>query len=167
VIKRYGNRRLYDPQLRRSVTMHEIAEMVRKNDDVRVVDGDTGEDLTKRILTQIILEEQNARQLELLPVELLRKLIAVRSEPLSTWLEQYLNAGAQFLERQMSANAPATRAMKESFESLFPWMKPESWMPVEATEPPPADAEDNAALRMQMDELERRMADLTSRMKRR
>ena len=82
VIKRYGNRRLYDAQLRRSVTMHEIAEMVRKNDNVRVLDGDTGEDITKRVLTQIILEEQNARQLELLPVELLRKLIAVRSEPL-------------------------------------------------------------------------------------
>lgn len=167
VIKRYGNRRLYDAQLRRSVTMHEIAEMVRKNDDVRVLDGDTGEDITKRVLTQIILEEQNARQLELLPVELLRKLIAVRSEPLSSWLEQYLNAGAQFLERQMSASAPATRAMKESFASLFPWMKPETWMPVEVEGEPAPDAEDSASLRSQMEELERRLADLTARMKRR
>lgn len=166
MIKRYGNRRLYDAKLRRCVTIHEIAEMVRRNEDVRVLDGDTGEDLTKRTFTQIILEEQNARQLELLPVELLRKIIAVRSEPLLTWLEQYLNAGAQFLDRQMSSTAPATKVMKESFEQLFPWFKPDTWMPVEAKEPPP-DAEDQASLRTQMEELERRMADLSARMNRR
>jgi polyhydroxyalkanoate synthesis repressor PhaR len=127
VIKRYGNRRLYDAQLSRCVTMTEIADMVRAHEDVRVVDGDSGEDLTKRVLVQLILEQQNATQLELLPVELLHQIIAVRSAPIAGWLGQYLQAGAEFLDRQSKAAAPTMRGMTDSFGNLFPWLNPESW----------------------------------------
>lgn len=151
VIKRYGNRRLYDAKLSRCVTMDEIADFIRKGEDVRVLDGDTGEELTKRVMTQIILETQNARQLELLPVELLRKIISARSDATARWMEQYLGAMAQFLERS-----------KESIDSLFPWMKQSPW-PAQEPPPPPKDE----SLRDEMAELERRMADLASRMNRR
>jgi polyhydroxyalkanoate synthesis repressor PhaR len=166
VIKRYGNRRLYDGKLSRCVTMEEIAEYVRKGEDVRVFDGDTGEDLTKRVLTQIILEQSNARILELLPVEFLRRLILVRSDASSEWVAQYLSMGAQFLERQMSVSGPASKLVNESLNGLFPWMK--QWMPFEA-ETPVHKAEQQAnedALRAQIDELQKRMAELSAQVQR-
>ena len=152
VIKRYGNRRLYDAQLSRCVTMDEIADFVRKGEDVRILDGDSGEDLTKRVLTQIILETQNARQLELLPVELLRKIIAARSDATARWMEQYMSAMTQFLERS-----------KGSLDTLFPWMKQSPW-PGPPTDTPPPAAAPKDDLRDEMAELERKMADLASRM---
>src|SRR5262245_47291453 len=102
IIKRYGNRRLYDHTLSRPVTMDELADVVRQGQDFLVLDGETGQDITRRILVQIILEHQNRFQLELLPVEFLRQIIQLRSEPLAHWLSQYLGAGAQWLSRQMN-----------------------------------------------------------------
>lgn len=170
VIKRYGNRRLYDGKLSRCVTMEEIAEYVRKGEEVRVFDGDTGEDLTKRVLTQIILEQSNARVLELLPVEFLRRLITVRSDASQEWVARYLSMGAEFLEKQMSVSGPAQKIMNESLTAMFPWMQ--QWMPFEAP-PPPNDGEERAkeearedALKSQLQDLQRKMADLTAQMSR-
>jgi polyhydroxyalkanoate synthesis repressor PhaR len=123
LIKRYGNRRLYDHTLSRPVTMEELAEAVQNGVDFRVLDGDSGRDITQRILVQIILEQQNRHQLELLPVEFLRQLIQVRSEPLGQWMSQYLAAGAQWLGRQMNAATPAMRNVQESLSGLFSWMQ--------------------------------------------
>ncbi|MGH7277917.1 MAG: polyhydroxyalkanoate synthesis regulator DNA-binding domain-containing protein [Candidatus Rokuibacteriota bacterium] len=62
VIKRYSNRKLYDTQESRYVTLEEIEEMIRAGKEVSVVDAATGEDLTSVTLTQIILEnERNHR----------------------------------------------------------------------------------------------------------
>ena len=179
VIKRYGNRRLYDAQLSRCVTMTEIADMVRAHEDVRVVDGDTGEDLTKRVLVQLILEQQNAPQLELLPVELLHQIIAVRAGPVAGWLGQYLQAGAEFLDRQSKAAAPTLRGVTDSLGNLFPWLNPESWKgqpggadmaaayaeamrgKVPGTAGAPSDGE--SGLRNDFAELQKRFAELTAR----
>lgn len=158
VIKRYGNRRLYDAKLSRCVTMSEIADFVRKGEDLRVLDGDSGEDITKRILTQIILEEQNARQLELLPVELLRRIIAARSEPAMRWMEQAMGAWTQFLERQ-------NQVAGTSIDALFPWLK--AFTPpgqAQAAPPPAAPPDDAAGLHGELEELKRRMADLAARL---
>lgn len=162
VIKKYGNRRLYDGRLSRCVTMDEIGDLVRRGEDVRVVDGDTGEDLTKRVLTQIILEQSNAKVLELLPVEFLRRLIAIRTDAPSEWLDQYLTMGAHFLERQMSATGPAAKAVQDSFSTMFPWL--EQWLPREKEASAPAGDPELAAdvLRSQLEEMQRRLADLTS-----
>jgi polyhydroxyalkanoate synthesis repressor PhaR len=166
VIKRYGNRRLYDGTLSRCVTMDEIAEFVRKGEDVRVVDGDSGEDLTKRVLTQIILESSNARVLELLPVEFLRRLITVRTDAASEWVAQYLTMGAELMQKQMDVSGPASRLVQDSMMSMFPWMK--SWVQ-EREAPPPAGGSDEApredALRDQVEELQRRLTDLTAQMR--
>jgi polyhydroxyalkanoate synthesis repressor PhaR len=156
VITRYGNRRLYDPTASRAITLDELAELVRKGEDVRVVDGDTGEDLTRRVLTQIILEEPNRRVLEILPVELLQRLIALRSDTLATWIGQYLEAGARFMSQQWSQAGVGGKAMQDSFEAMFPWMQKQ------AAPRPDADTR----LRDELEELKRRMADLTSRIKR-
>lgn len=167
VIKRYGNRRLYDPELSRCVTMGEIADLVREGKDVRVVDGDSGEDLTKRVLVQIILETQNASQLELLPVPLLHQIISVRSAPVAGWLGQYLQAGAEFMERQSQAAGPNLRNMTESMGALFPWLNSDTWKgaapPTQAAPPRSDSKEPDPALRRELDELERRFAELHAR----
>jgi polyhydroxyalkanoate synthesis repressor PhaR len=74
LIKRYGNRKLYDTQESRYVTLEAIASFVKQGEEVRVVDNDTGEDLTAVTFAQIILEEER-RKNGLLPLPILRKII--------------------------------------------------------------------------------------------
>lgn len=58
VIKRYANRKLYDTESKRYVTLEDLAEFIRNGEDVRVVDHVTGEDLTSLTLLQVIFEEE-------------------------------------------------------------------------------------------------------------
>jgi polyhydroxyalkanoate synthesis repressor PhaR len=74
VVKRYGNRKLYDTQASRYVTLDRIAELVRSGDDLRIIDNETGEDLTALTFAQIILEEQK-RKNTLLDLPVLRWII--------------------------------------------------------------------------------------------
>ncbi len=172
IIKKYGNRRLYDHTQSRAVTMEMIAAAVRKGEDIRVLDGETGEDITRRILVQIILEDQNRQQLELLPIDFLRQIIQLRSEPLAHWMSQYLTAGTDWMARQVSAvasggSAPAMRAVQESLETLFPWMRAKSEAP-----PPPSPSsgplpDPERDLADTLDDLQLRLADLSKRFMRR
>ena len=61
LIKRYGNRKMYDTEASRYVTLDAVAGMVRAGDDLRIIDNDTGEDLTAVTFAQIILEEAKRR----------------------------------------------------------------------------------------------------------
>jgi polyhydroxyalkanoate synthesis repressor PhaR len=100
LIHRYGNRRFYDLEGKRAITLDEIAELVRQGENVRVLDVDAGnEDITRRVLTQIILESKAQQNLELLPVEFLRKLIATHDQKVGQWLDAYLKTGAEMLDR--------------------------------------------------------------------
>ena len=74
VIKRYTNRKLYDTDQSRYVTLEDIARLIRENEEVRVVDNETQEDLTAVTFAQIILEEEK-RKSNLVSVPFLRKLI--------------------------------------------------------------------------------------------
>lgn len=74
IIKRYGNRKLYDTQLSRYVTLEEISHMIRKGEDLKVIDNKTKEDLTAVTLTQIMLEEEKNKK-NILPLSLLKNLI--------------------------------------------------------------------------------------------
>ena len=74
LIKRYGNRKLYDTQESRYVTLEAISGFVKQGEEVRVVDNDTGEDLTAVTFAQIILEEER-RKNGFLPLPILRKII--------------------------------------------------------------------------------------------
>jgi polyhydroxyalkanoate synthesis repressor PhaR len=74
VIKKYPNRRLYDTSGSRYINLEDVGELIRKGKDVQVVDAQTGEDLTRVILTQIIVDDAK-QQPTGLPLELLRQLI--------------------------------------------------------------------------------------------
>ena len=62
MIKRYSNRKLYDTQESRYVTLEELEEMIRGGREIRVLDAATGEDLTSVTLAQIILENERAHR---------------------------------------------------------------------------------------------------------
>src|SRR3954469_20246435 len=73
VIKRYANRKLYDTQRSRYVTLEQIAEMIRAGEDVKIVDNNSKEDLTALTLTQILFEEE--KKGGFLPLAALRNII--------------------------------------------------------------------------------------------
>jgi polyhydroxyalkanoate synthesis repressor PhaR len=83
VIKRYPNRKLYDTDAKQYITLDGIADLIRKGEDVRVVDHATGEDLTAVTLAQIILEEQK-KQSGFLPRSFLSGLIQASGDRLNS-----------------------------------------------------------------------------------
>ncbi len=74
VIKRYANRKLYDTQHSRYVTLDQISEMIRAGDEVKIVDNKTKEDLTSVTLAQIIFEEEK-KQRSFMPLGAMRNII--------------------------------------------------------------------------------------------
>jgi polyhydroxyalkanoate synthesis repressor PhaR len=74
IIKRYANRKLYDTEHSRYVTLDQISEMIRHGDDVKIVDNKTKEDLTTVTLAQIIFEEEK-KQRSFLPLAAMRNII--------------------------------------------------------------------------------------------
>jgi polyhydroxyalkanoate synthesis repressor PhaR len=73
IVKRYANRKLYDTQRSRYVTLEQIADMIRGGEDVKIVDNNSKEDLTAITLTQIIFEEEKKQSF--LPLSALRNII--------------------------------------------------------------------------------------------
>jgi polyhydroxyalkanoate synthesis repressor PhaR len=84
VIKRYGNRKLYDPEAARYVTLEDLARMIAAGHDVRVVDQTTGHDLTTTVLAQVILEGLKARTARI-PSQVLARLIRMGAAPAAAW----------------------------------------------------------------------------------
>jgi polyhydroxyalkanoate synthesis repressor PhaR len=149
VIKKYGNRRLYDHKLKRATTTDDIAELVKRGVDVRVIDGDTGADITKRVLVQVILEQQNAILLDLLPLDFLKQLVAARDAPYAAWLGQYLATGADWIRRQAKFTPDGAFTMTD----FWPWMQ----------RAPTSDVDDDTTLKQRLDDLREQMRDLASR----
>jgi polyhydroxyalkanoate synthesis repressor PhaR len=91
VIKKYGNRRLYDTTDSRYVNLDEIAEFIRQGKDVQVIDAKSGRDLTRVTLTQIITEDAKDKPTGL-PLELLRQLIMASDQVRQEFVMWYLKS---------------------------------------------------------------------------
>jgi polyhydroxyalkanoate synthesis repressor PhaR len=89
VVKKYANRRLYNTATSSYVTLDELAQMVRLGEEFVVYDAKTGEDITRSVLTQIILEEDSKGR-NLLPINFLRQLIGFYDDSLHAFLPRYL-----------------------------------------------------------------------------
>lgn len=118
-VKKYANRRLYDTDASKYVTLDELAEKIRRGADVRVVDAASGEDLTQATLTQIILESRGAAKL--LPVPLLTQLIRMGDDALAEFLGRYLSLA---LEMYLGS--------KQAAQQMTPW-NPFATFPFAAT----------------------------------
>jgi len=88
LIKKYGNRRLYDTGDSKYVTLDELAAKVRGGADLRVIDAQSGDDLTQATLVQIVLEAGNAAKF--LPVQLLTQMIRLSDDSLAEFFSRYV-----------------------------------------------------------------------------
>ncbi|MBX7221308.1 MAG: polyhydroxyalkanoate synthesis repressor PhaR [Blastocatellia bacterium] len=91
LIKRYGNRRLYNTETGAYVNFDDLIALIRSGRDIRVIDSTTKEDLTKIILTQIILEEEKNNR-NILPVPFLYQLIRYQEATIQDFFQNYLAA---------------------------------------------------------------------------
>jgi polyhydroxyalkanoate synthesis repressor PhaR len=113
VVKKYANRRLYNTEASSYVTLEDLANMVRQGRDFVVYDAKSGEDITRSVLTQIIVEEESKGR-NLLPESFLRQLIGFYGDSLQALLPKYLeNAMAGFARQQ--------EQMRRSMEQLMPF----------------------------------------------
>jgi polyhydroxyalkanoate synthesis repressor PhaR len=115
VIKRYSNRKLYDTQESRYVTLEEIEEMIRGGKEISVVDASTGEDLTSVTLAQIILEnERNHRAA--LPSAFLHQLI------------KHGEAWQDFVQRSMRSSLEGIISSQREMDRVFrEWASRAGW----------------------------------------
>lgn len=159
LIKKYGNRRLYDTDASAYVTLDKLAERVRSGDTIQVLDAKTGEDLTQTTLTQIIIESRNAGRL--LPVPLLLQLVRLADDALAEFFGRYLALSLEFYlqgrrgAQAMASFSPFSPSPMEAFARLFtsPW-----GATAQPTPPPPAPAHETEALAL----LQREISELKS-----
>jgi polyhydroxyalkanoate synthesis repressor PhaR len=156
VIKRYSNRKLYDTQESRYVTLEELEELIRAGKEISVVDVSTGEDLTSVTLAQIILEsERNHRAT--LPTAFLHQLIK-HGEAWQDFIQKSLKSS---LEGIMTSQREADRVLRE-WGARAGWLQvvpPGEPRPETRSEPGDEKLRDEvAALREQLRTLEERLA---------
>jgi polyhydroxyalkanoate synthesis repressor PhaR len=101
IIKKYANRRLYDTESSSYITLDRLAEMVRQKRQFKVIDARSEEDITRQVLTQIIMDEE-ARGSEMLPLGFLRQLIGMYGGNMQSMVPQYLEASLDAFQRNQS-----------------------------------------------------------------
>jgi polyhydroxyalkanoate synthesis repressor PhaR len=101
-IKKYANRRLYDTESSTYITLDRLAQMVREGREFEVVDAKSGEDITRQVLTQIIVEEES-RGSTMLPINFLKQLIGLYGNSMQNFVPQYLEAAMEAFQRNQSA----------------------------------------------------------------
>lgn len=176
LIKKYGNRRLYDTSESRYVTLEELEQRIRGGEDVRVLDAKNDADLTQSTLAQIILESRGGARL--LPVPLLLQLIRMGDDALAEFFGRYMGTALEmYVQAQRGAHAispympmatlpfAATNALArlllgagQVLSPEPPWMPPPSAaVPTPPPGGPPHDDENLASLRRELDELRQEM----------
>ena len=191
LIKKYGNRRLYDTGDSRYVTLEELAAKIRSGYELRVVDAQSGDDLTQATLTQIVLESGNAAKF--LPVQLLTQMIRLSDDALAEFFSRYVTGALEvYLQakrgvQSLAAYNPLAMWMNNPFAAPYqqpggyggyvappppePAAEPEVEPRKRASTEPAADsrADDVAAMRRELEELKQALRDglATKRKKRR
>ncbi len=192
IIKKYANRRLYNSESSSYITLDHLAQMVRDGREFVVQDARSGEDITRQVLTQIIMEQEQDGG-ALLPVAFLRELIALYGNSMQSLVPHYLEASMEAMKRnqEQMREAMAGAFAGTPFEALARQnmamfaKAAELWAPLrppapaapagsgtaapapDAATPPAAapvsPAEEAAALRRQLAEIQARLDALDKR----
>jgi polyhydroxyalkanoate synthesis repressor PhaR len=120
VVKKYANRRLYDTRSSSYITLDNLAEMVRQGRDFVVYDAKTGEDITRGVLTQIIVEEEGKGR-SLLPTAFLRQLIGFYGDQMQGLVPKYLEQALAAFGQQQEQMRAAMQKTMGSVGTLFPF----------------------------------------------
>ena len=102
-IKKYANRRLYDTESSTYITLDRLAQMVREGREFEVVDAKSGEEITRQVLTQIIVDEEARGGETMLPINFLKQLIGLYGNSMQNFVPQYLEAAMDAFQRNQSA----------------------------------------------------------------
>ncbi len=114
VIKRYANRKLYDPRQSRYITLDEIAELIDAGEEVRIIDNKSKEDITRVTLAQVLVEREKQRSREGGPLPALRGLIRNTGEQISRRISEPVNT----LRSSVEESVERTR------EHWLDWVEP-------------------------------------------
>ncbi len=118
IIKKYPNRRLYDTEKSGYITLTDMLALVRKGEDFKVVDTETGEDLTRSVLVQIILEQESGDK-PIFTTDMLTKFIRLYDDAAQ-------NVFGEFLEKNMQLFSEQQKRFTEGMlESPLPKMMQE------------------------------------------
>lgn len=154
LIKKYGNRRLYDTESSRYITLDDLTRAIHDGAECRVVDAKTGADLTQVTLTQIIMEGRGGQNL--LPSPLLHQLIRLGDDALADFFGRYVQAALElYLQAKkttqsfMPFNPLVALTQYAANASPFSWGQP-SAPPAMQMAPPSNNVDD---LRRELDEL--------------
>lgn len=171
LIKKYGNRRLYDTDESRYLTLDELALKIQRGADVTVVEVKTGDDLTQATLAQIVMESRQA--VRFLPVSLLTQMIRLGDDALAEFLGSYMTTtmeiylrtvrGMQMLSpfSGMSMPNPVRETLSRFFGTPLPHWQSRAAVPYvdpEETPPPAPDDDDIAALRKEIEALKEQVS---------
>ena len=157
LIRKYGNRRLYDSSNSEYVNLDDIARFIREGRDVQVVDAKTGRDLTRVTLTQIITEDARDKPTGL-PLELLRQLVVASDEVRQEFVMWYLKSAFDTYQKVQDTVQSRLGEVQSAILSPVDMMKKFLGAPAPAAEQLPAEAEPELnALRQRVAELEARL----------
>jgi len=155
IIKKYGNRRLYDTAASRYINLDDIAALIRAGKDVKVVDAKTNQDLTRVTLTQIITEDAKDKPTGL-PLELLRQLIVASDEVRQEFIMWYLKSAFDTYQKVQEAVQNRLGEVQSVILSPVEIMK--KFLGATPPTPPPAAAD------TEIDALRKRVAELEARL---
>ena len=155
VIKKYGNRRLYDTAGSRYVNLDQIAALIRQGTEVQVVDAKTGQDLTRVTLTQIITEDAKGKPTGL-PLELLRQLIMASDQVRQEFVMWYLKSAFDTYQKVQDAMQNRLGEIQSAILSPVDIMK----RFLGSAQPPATDEQAES----EIDLLRRRVLELESRL---
>ncbi|MEM0924163.1 MAG: polyhydroxyalkanoate synthesis repressor PhaR [Pseudomonadota bacterium] len=178
IIKKYANRRLYNTAKSSYVTLDDLSQMVRGGEDFAVFDAKTGEDITRSVLTQIIVEQEGKDQ-NMLPTNFLRELIKLYGDPLQGAVPSYLDAAMHTFSRNQEdmRQALTTGNPTQAFETMarqnMEWFEQAMRMfspfggnptaPPPRSEPVPDVSDDLESLQTQLREMQEQLAKLTKK----
>jgi polyhydroxyalkanoate synthesis repressor PhaR len=160
IIKKYENRRLYDTTNSRYVNLDEVAEMLREGAEVQAVDATTGEDITRLVLTQIIVEGAKDND-SALSLDFLRQMVMATGKVSQESFLKYMRA---IFEMYQNTYRGFTHAMPH-FDFLQMRLPPGA-RPAEASRARP-EASEVSELRHRIDELEKHIATSTAKKRKR
>ena len=151
VIKKYENRRLYDTTNSRYINLDEIAQLVREGRDVQVVDAATGDDLTRTVLTQIIMEQAKEPD-SAFPLDVLRQMVVASGRATQESALKYMKAMFDLYQNAYRVMSPP----------MNPFEFMQSAGPRASGETVPAPQTMGQSDQPQVDELKRRIEELES-----
>src|SRR4029079_12532628 len=181
-IKKYANRRLYNTGTSTYVTLEDLASMVKAGEDFLVHDAKTGEDITRQVLAQIILQQENKEGQSPLPIAFLRQLIRFYGDSMQMLVPRYLEVSIDSLTREQEkfrdqisqafgmggfgTMEEQGRRNMEMFERTFamfaPFARKSGESPAEPDKEPKAGG-DIGDLKRQIDEMQRRLDRLSDK----